>query len=148
MESMYRGNGIQFRYPDCWELSEEAGEGATTVSVHTDETAFWSITVMPERPPIDELLKSVRETFEQEYEERDFHEVEEAVSAYDTVGFDVEFVCLELINTAVVRTFRTGRFSIVILFQGYDGELIQVREEFEKIGDSLVCEFGDDVVID
>lgn len=147
MDQLYRGHGVQFRYPGFWELSEESSEGSVTVSVATGETAFWCVTLMSDRPPVDEVLRTTRQTYETEYPELDIYEVNESISAYETRGFDVEFVCLELLNTAVIRAFRTGRFTVLILFQGLDDELTEVRGGLEMISQSLVCEFGDDVVI-
>ena len=53
---------------------------------------------------------------------------------------DVDFVCFELINSAFLRSFQTDRFTVLVLYQGFDGELAESRAVLEAISASLELE--------
>ncbi|MEO1994591.1 MAG: hypothetical protein ABGZ17_04885 [Planctomycetaceae bacterium] len=143
----YDQHGISFRYPTDWELDEQSHEDGLTITVSSSESVFWSISLFPTRPPPDHVLQTALAAFRQEYPELDESAVETELCDAPAWGWNLEFVCLDLINIVVLRAFRTGRFTALVLFQGMDRELELVREQVNKITDSLFCEFGDDVII-
>ena len=52
-------------------------------------------------------------------------------------GLDVEFVCLELVNTATLRALESDDFTALVLYQGTDHELEATRALLEGITSSL-----------
>ena len=74
----------------------------------------------------------------QEYEELEAEAVQEKLAGRDTVGYDLNFYCLDLINTAVVRSFRTNRRTYTIFYQAEDREFAQVEQVFLAIATSLI----------
>jgi hypothetical protein len=145
MTSLYSGHGLHFRYPDDWRLSEDrAGdELAITVRPDQDSTAFWSATLLFERPAVQDALRAVVEAFEEEYEELDVYPADETIAGRDALGRDIDFVCLELTNSAFVRVFRAASCTIVVLSQATDGELDGLLSEFQEITSSLECDEGE-----
>ena len=57
---------------------------------------------------------------------------------------DVDFVCFELINSAFIRSFQTERFTVLVLYQGFDAELETTRPLLEAISASLAFAVEDE----
>jgi hypothetical protein len=127
MEEIYQGHGISFRYPTGWELTEQ----------EDDETSFWSISLFHDGPSPKEVLESAVEALREEYAEADIYPSMARIGKRPGVARDVDFVCFELINSAFLRSFQTERFTVLVLYQGFDGELEMTRALLEAISTSL-----------
>jgi hypothetical protein len=143
MDEVYEANGVRFRYPGLWEISEEQSDDELTITVASPETSFWSLTLMPRRPRPEEVIESAVKAFQEEYDELDVYASEVELCHRTSVARDVEFVCLELLNSAFLRAFRTSRFSTLVYYQGTDQELEETRAILESITASLECD-GED----
>jgi len=137
MEEIYEGHGISFRYPAYWELTEQEDEEATSITVASPETSFWSISLFHHGPPPQQVLDSAIEAFREEYDEVDVYASTARTGERAGVARDVDFVCFELINSAFLRSFQTDRFTVLVLYQGFDGELEITRPLLEAISASL-----------
>lgn len=78
------------------------------------------------------------EPLRSEYDNMDAITVTEVVENQDLIGYDLNFIYLDLTSTAVVRAFNNSRATYVIFFQGEDRELEQIRAVFEAITVSLL----------
>jgi len=145
LHARYDNNGIRFSYPENWELQEETASGGTMISINSPGTSFWSVTLEFEGPDPKHVLQQAVEVFRDEYSELDVYPVETTISHRAAVGRDIEFVCLDLLNTACLRAFRTGRFTALVLYQGTDEEFEDTRDVLEAITASLECE-GDELL--
>jgi hypothetical protein len=130
-QKTYRGNGVQFRYPADWEVSEQREEEQLSITVASAQTTFWTLTLFPGRPDPADIVEAVLDAFREEYDQLDDYPATAHVCRRPTVARDIDFVCLELINTARVRAFRTAEMTVMLLYQGTDAE-------FERTG--AVCE--------
>jgi hypothetical protein len=137
MEEIYEGHGIRFRYPAYWELTEQEDDEATSITVASPETSFWSISLFQDGPPPQQVLDSAVEAFQEEYAEVDVYASTAKTGDRTGVARDVDFVCFELINSAFLRSFQTDRFTVLVLYQGFDGELETTRPLLEAISASL-----------
>jgi hypothetical protein len=149
MLEQYAGHGVRFRYPRSWDLQEQPAESGVTVSVNSPETSFWTLTVDLDGSDPRELIQAAVGAFRDEYAELDVYPVETEICHRAAVGRDLEFVCLDMLNTACLRSFRTGRFTVFILYQGCDAELDETRPVLDAITHSLACDgdaelFGDE----
>ena len=62
MNQLYHSNGVQFRYPDDWELNEEQSiENEVSITVFSPGTSFWSLTLFLEGELPEDLVKSAIE---------------------------------------------------------------------------------------
>ena len=93
------------------------------------------------------MLETALDAFRDEYGDIDVYPAETTLGRVGNLARDVDFVCLELINGAFLRVFRTGRFTALVLYQGTDHELEDTRDVLEGISNTLECDFGEDVVI-
>jgi hypothetical protein len=138
MSNEYRTDGLNFAYPSDWHLTEEQQPDGLSVMVSSAGTAFCSFLLMPERPPLKQVLDSALAAFRESYDEVDSDAVECRLAGRAARGFDVDFYCLELVNSAWLRAFRTGRYTVFMLFQaGFDEP--EARSIFESICTSLDC---------
>ena len=136
MLETYRGHGVEFQYPEHWELDEQESGGQISITVASPGTSFWSLSLFPGDPRPDDLVESALSAFRDEYDELDVYPTP-AGAPPGAVARDLEFVCLELINSAFVRAFRVGRRTALVLYQGNDRELEQTRDALEAISRSL-----------
>ena len=140
MDETYEGNGIRFRYPTSWELVEQEDGESTSITVASPETSFWSVSLFRDGPSPQQVVASAVEAFREEYDEVDVYPCEEKMGDRPGVARDVDFVCFELINSAFLRSFQTDRFTVLVLYQGFDGELADTRPLLEAISASLTLE--------
>ena len=145
MDELYHAHGIEFRYPGYWELGEEQSEDEISITVASPETSFWSLTLFFDGPPPEELIASALDAFREEYDEFDIYPTEAELCRRTSVTCDLEFVCFELLNSAFLRAFRTGKFSALVLYQGTDHELVETKEILQEISASLRWE-GDEAL--
>ena len=62
----------------------------------------------------------------------------ETVEGFELSGFDMNFYCLDLTNTALVRGFRTSDSTCIILYQAEDRDFATVEPVFRAITISLL----------
>jgi hypothetical protein len=138
MPSTYDKLGIRFQFPDNWSVDEnEARDSGNAVSVYSPGGAFWSITIHPLEITPRQLVDAALKTMRQEYDELDAEAVEETVGGREMVGWDMNFYCLDLTNTAHVRGFQTPQASYLILCQADDREFDEVAGIFRAMTQSL-----------
>ena len=141
MTEWYDDDGVRFAYPESWELTREVEDaGVVMLTVSGDGTSFWTLAIYPGVISATELVESAVEAYCEEYEEADVYPVEGSLCGFPCEGRDVEFVCLELINTASLRAFEAPGFTAVVLFQGTDQELRETRPVLEAITGSLALD--------
>ena len=144
----YRNHGIGFSYPDEWEIIEESGDECTTITVAEPEgTSFWSLHLMWKRPQVEEVLDQIDTAFREEYDEIDIEPSVVRLARRESEARQIDFVCLELVNTALVRVFRTGRFTVMLLCQATDHELDEMKVQFQEISDTLDVDLDGDILI-
>jgi hypothetical protein len=144
MDETYQGHGIRFRYPAFWQLAEQDDGESKSITVASPNTSFWSISLFPEGTSPEQVIASAVEAFREEYDELDVYPSEAMLGDHLGAALDVDFVCLELINSAFLRSFQTDQLTVLVLYQGFDGELVETRPLLEAISASLVLEGDDD----
>lgn len=146
MDETYTGLGIRFRYPSDWQFQERQSESEASFLVASPDTSFWSLTLFFEQPSPDDVLEAALDAFREEYDDLDIYPVDSTPLFSDSLARDLEFVCLELINSAFLRVFHTECFTALVLYQATDHELEQTRSVLEGISNTLQCDFGNDAI--
>jgi hypothetical protein len=139
MASRYNAHGVRFNFPESWKLTEEQEDRQVSITVSSPGTSFWVLSLFLDRPDPAEIVEAVLDAFRSEYREIDIYASQARVCRRPTEARDIDFVCLELLNSAAVRVFRTRDFTALVLYQGTERELGVVRNTFEKITRSLAC---------
>jgi hypothetical protein len=139
MPAVFDKLGIHFLYPENWVLDEqEALEGGKSVSVNSPAGAFWSIMLADRTVDPRELTLAALQTMKQEYEDFEAEPASETIAGTQLAGFDMNFYCLDLTNTALVRGFRLRRATCVVLCQAEDRDFAAAEPVFRAITTSLV----------
>jgi hypothetical protein len=117
----YEDHGVRFEYPGDWALEvTEEGELATIDLQHPDGVAFVLVSVDLSCPDSGEVADSVLETMREEYPDLDADPTEEVVDDRFVSGYDVQFISLDLSNSARIRCFRTLNRTILVFGQWTD----------------------------
>lgn len=136
----YHQQGLCFRYPRQWELTEEAHGAQRTITLQTAGASFWSLTIFDDRLEPDEILDSILQAFQEDYEDVDVYPVQATVLAQPASAVDLDFVYLDLVNSVAIRAFQSDERSAVVMFQGTDVELEGLRDQFEAVTASLAMD--------
>ena len=86
MNETYEGHGIRFRYPAHWELSEQPGDDATSITVESPETSSWTVSLFFDGPSPEEVVDSAVQAFREEYDEVDVYPVEDQLGSHRSVA--------------------------------------------------------------
>ncbi len=134
---VYDSHGVRFSYPANWELAEDNFPNEHRITIDNGSTSFWSLTLYFERPTPEQLVESASEAFREEYDEIDFYEAQACLCRGRTIARDVDFVCLEFVNSAFLRAFETDEFTALVLYQETNQSLRENRPILEQITNSL-----------
>lgn len=139
MPGVYDRDGIHFQYPENWSLEEdEAAEGARTVSVTSPTGAFWQISIYPRGEVPQRLLDTAVAAMREIYDSLETEEVDETIAGRDTSGYDLNFYCLDLTNTAVLRCWQSPIATYLLFYQAEDREYAEVEAVFRAMAISLL----------
>jgi len=135
----FEKHGVQFVYPEVWELEEEelAEDNVVILTVSGDGTCFWSLHILYDTPPPPQVVDTCIEAFREEYDDADATPVEQHFAGMPAYARDVEFSCYELMNTASLQSVRTSDFTLLGLWQGADHELEEYRTILEVMTNSV-----------
>jgi hypothetical protein len=145
MPRTYHNLGLSFQYPDNWMLDESDANADSTglgeshsITVSSPGGAFWTlvkhhVTQEPARA-LETSLTAMREV----YPDLDVERTEEEIAGHRLRGYELNFICLDLTNTAVLQSFRTPTASFLIMYQADDREFDQVKHVFDAITTSLL----------
>lgn len=138
MPALFEKFGLKFLYPDDWTLETSTDEDEQGATVYSPGGAFWSVVVRGAEEDPAELAKVALVAIGDVYTDLDTEPAEETVAGQRLVGFDLNFYCLDLTNTAHIRTCRREDHSLLIICQAEDREWADVSNIFRAITTSLL----------
>lgn len=139
MPGVFDKLGIRFQYPENWALDErDALEGENSVAVYSPGGSFWSIVVYDADLPLSDLVEAALTAMREEYDELDIEAVRETVAGQKLIGYDLNFYCLDLTNTALIRGVRGEGATYLIYCQADDREFADLEPVFRAITTSLL----------
>lgn len=147
MDQQFAQFGVRFRYPGDWQESVDELEDTITVTLNSPGTAYWSLSIFPTRPDVEYVISTAEQAFEDEYEELEREDDFRKVGPYDADGYRYEFMCLDLVNVLSLRAFRAGGRTYLLMAQGLDRDMEELESTLDEISDSLICDSGDDLLI-
>jgi hypothetical protein len=144
MPAQFNSLGISFQYPDNWKLDDsDALLGRKSVTVYSPGGAFWSVVIHPGSSDPAKLAATAVEALRQEYEGLEAEAVEETLVGHELIGHDLAFYCLDLTNTAHIRTLRSGDATYTIYYQAEDREYGQINRVFQAMTVTLLHSLKD-----
>jgi hypothetical protein len=141
MPKKFEKSSISFQYPDNWELDEEVGRsGHKSVTVSSPGGAFWSVAVLPLSADPKQMAEVVVEAIKDEYPETEAYAAIETILGHELQGYDMNFPCLDMINSAQVRCVSMAKNNYTIFCQGEDRDFEKSRLVFSAMTTSLLQE--------
>ena len=144
MPAIYDSLGVRFMYPENWSLDDGTDDESlpdarhNTVTLYSPGGAFWTLSIYPPSESTTDLVAEVLRALRSEYDNMDASTITEVVENQDLIGYDLNFIYLDLTSTAVVRAFNNSRATYVIFYQAEDRELEQIKAVFDAITVSLL----------
>ncbi len=131
--------GLAFDYPDNWEVDTDDSEGRfATVTVYAPGGGFWSVSGHAPGGDPATLVEAVVAEMRTEYRELDAEPAADEVAGRTLGGTDLNFYCLDLTNTAHIRTVATTQAIYLILCQAEDREWDDIAPVFDAITTSFL----------
>lgn len=132
--------GLAFDYPSNWIVETDDSEGRyAAVTVYSPGGAFWSISGHAAGGDALTLASAIVDQMRDEYRELDCEPGDDTVDGHTLVGFDLNFYCLDLTNTAQIRTLTTADAIYLMLCQADDREWDRVAPVFAAMTTSFVA---------
>ena len=113
------------------------------MTVYSPGGAFWSVAIQPGTAEPAKLAVAVVDAMKQEYQGLKAQEIEETVAGHKLVGYDLAFYCLDLTNTAQVRSLRVSHTTYTVYCQAEDREYEYVKRVFEAMTVTLLSSLKD-----
>lgn len=131
--------GLEFDYPDSWSVDTDTVDGgAPAVTAQAPDGGFWSISVHPCGTDLELLTQAVARQMREEYRDLDTEVASDEVVGRLLSGFDFNFYCLDLTNTAHVRALATPAATYVVFCQAEDREWDRISPVFAAMTASFV----------
>lgn len=138
MFSVYDREGVSLAYPQNWRLEEEQSEDASLqLSIMSPGAAFWTLAVYSGLHDLRGLADQALEALREEYPELEQHDAEETVADVSLVGHDVDFIYLDLANSASIRVCHHGESTMLLFSQAEYRESKTAGPVFQAIATSL-----------
>lgn len=133
----YEKHGIEFSYPDIWELTEDIDGHDVVLTVSGADTCFWTLRILPACPPPPQVVQSCIEAFQDEYEDVETEETDSKLAEMPAYSRDLAFFCMELMNAVGLRSVRTSEFTLLVWWQGTQHELAESRPILDHMTNSV-----------
>jgi len=131
--------GLVFDYPENWSIDTNDAEGRyAAVTVYSPEGGFWSVSGHAPGGESARLADAIVLQMRQEYQDLDSEAAGEKVCGRSLSGFDLNFYCLDLTNTAQVRTIETPTAIYLLICQAEDREWDVVQPVFAAMTASFI----------
>jgi hypothetical protein len=143
MPAKFDNLGISFQYPDNWQLDEaEVRAGQSAVTVFSPGGGFWSVALHTGPSLPAQMAQAALDAMRKEYDELDVEPISESMAGHDLLGFDLNFFCLDLTNTACIRSLRVGGTTYTVFFQAEDREYVEIAPVFQAMTLTLLQSIG------
>ncbi len=129
----YHKNGIQFMYPENWNLIENHSDGTLQVSLQSPGSCVWDLFVFEDRDAIDSTEQFVA-TLQEQYDEFESDPIQKKIGERELQGFEANFYCLDLLVTAqVIELPPVENERRIVMFQGESREFEENQMVFDAI---------------
>lgn len=133
----YSGHGVRFLYPGYWEVREEQDGEDVILTAAADDSCFWLLRVIADRPSPEQVLQDCLAALQEEYEDLEQQQEPILIAGRRALSCEVTFSCLELLNAAGFCSVRSGAATLLIWWQCTDHELADVRPVFQSMTQSV-----------
>lgn len=131
--------GLSFDYPDNWTIDTDTSDrDAPAVTAYSPEGAFWSLSAHEAGTDPESLSRAIVDEMRSEYRDLDTEAAVDRIGDRSLTGFDLNFYCLDLTNTAQVRSLATPDATYVVFCQAEDREWDRIAHVFAAMTASFM----------
>lgn len=139
MPSVYDKLNIRFQYPENWNIeTDDVASDKQAVSVYSPGGAFWTVVTHRNDANPEEIAETALHAMREEYDELDSETVSEEILGIKLIGYDLNFYCLDLTNSAWIRVGGNAKVTYLIICQAEDREFAKVSPVFQAMITSLL----------
>jgi hypothetical protein len=139
MVGTFEKQGIHFQYPENWELTEDTSTPESlTITLQSPGSAFWLLRILDLDNSPERLVAEVLNSMRQEYDELEATMVQQRLHEVDTVGYDMQFYCLDLLVNSHVRSFVVDERAYLMMYQAEDREFDEMLPVFQAVITSMM----------
>ncbi len=136
--NIFDDHGVRFEYPAEWEIDESDDGTRNSVTVQSpDGPAFSLVTVDSDRPSPKDLVNEALSALKDDYPTLEASSSDEVIDGHATVGFDIEFFTLDMLNSCAIRCFRTPRRTVFVMSQWSGADREDSEDSLRAIRSSL-----------
>jgi hypothetical protein len=142
MLQVYDDHGIRFEYPRGWDLEVTEDGSRTTVAVNAANGLAFALVTADNSGVADpnELAAEALQALKDEYSGLEARPSHDKLDGHSSVGYDVEFISLDLTNSCTIRSIRTPRRTLFYFAQwtdldgefDHEKELLELRRSLEE----------------
>ena len=140
MPRHFARSGISVQYPENWTVETEENDEGWSATISSPDTAFLLLSHYEDHDEPGALADMAIEAMRETYTDLEMSEVVETLAGHPVVGYDVEFVALDLTNTCWIRALTSPHGAILLMGQCTDSELETNGEVLHAIRASLKIE--------
>ena len=133
MSAIFELRNIRFEYPENWSVEESFDDQGEQVVVSSPHTAFWQLSKQPANADLEACFDEALAALRSEYHDMEVEPANDSIEGQELVGYDVNFICLDLTNTCWVRGLRTTDATYLLLCQAEDSEFEMVGPVFRAM---------------
>ena len=131
-------HGVRFDYPAGWELDANEDHPRVSITLQaSQEPAFALITFDAEGPDPREMVDEALAAMTAEYPTLDRKPTEEPIGGHPAVGYDLEFLSLDMTSFCMIRGFRTPRRTVLLFAQWSELDDDTIATQFRELVRSL-----------
>ena len=139
MTAVFNKHGLNFRYPENWEVQESfAKDTALEIYLLAPSGAFWSLLAYGVEHDGDELMQNILESIKQQYEGFECESIKDFLAGIPLTGFNSNFFCLDMLVSNKMRTLLAGEHRLLIMAQAESREFEKQELVFDAITTSML----------
>lgn len=119
-------------------MEEQASEPPLGVTIECPGGGFWSLALYTAAVDPVELVSQACDAMRQEYETFESARADSLIEGIATVGFEMNFYCLDLLVTARAQAFQIADTTCLVLYQAENREFDELEPVFGAITLSLL----------
>ena len=144
MPATYQKHGLQFLYPDNWELKEDEeltpseNSPVHQITLETPTGGQWILHVFPPGGDTETLLDDSIAELKRQYEDIEFSIVAPRFGDFETRGIEANFFCLDFVVSAQIVVISTVDSDFLVWYQAENRDFDQQLEVYDAVTMSLL----------
>lgn len=139
MPATYSKHGLQFLYPENWQIKDQRDDELPfQVSLETPTGGMWSLNMFSATEDAEAVLDGAIAAMKTQYEDVEFSLAERDFEEFESRGVDANFFCLDFLVTAKIRAIQTDAFLLLVWFQAESRDFDSQHDVFRAVTQSLL----------